>query len=449
MTQPHPTPQICDRTSLEVWMADMPREFIAVIASRAALRAVPMLVDDANGPMPDEVRSILLRTFRAMATASAGATWPRRVSEIWDIAPSAVSHVQIGISTAERGRHTTAGRLCSAAEDVVSLFAHPGGYILHAGNATTAAAHIAGSAVWQAVSLDAERLPAEWTGSGNARLLADGLHRKPLWPAGAPPQATSAWNDLKAALPADEDWWVWIHWYEDHLAGRLADQTLDFARVAIPDQDWERGPKHVNGIIARLTDGKTPPPRNSPPETPVASTSLPARDPLELVDQVSILDELIDHPIPELPSQLPSPLQFRFRDGALHTAAPPAPRLSPFRKPSVSEAWEALTALLSDIESDESGRNNPTLGRVLRACRHALGASFNDVRPILLGVHAGRLQQLSVRADELLLPEAAAELTALSEHVTMFLKQFPDWQAYATALARPIGDTRSRSPGRT
>ena len=285
----------------------MPREFVAVIASRAALRAVPMFVGDANGPMPDEVRSILLRTFRAMATASAGATWPRRVSEIWDIAPSAVSHVQIGVSAAERGRHTTAGRLCSAAEDVVSLFAHPGGYILHAGNATTAAAHIAGTAVWQAVSWDAERLPAEWTGAVNAPLLAAGLHRKPLWPAGSPRQVTSAWTDFKAALPPDEDWWVWVNWYEDHLAGRPADQALDLARVAIPDQDWERGPKHVNGIIARLTDGK-PPPRNSHPETPLASTNLPARDPLELVDQVSILDELIAHPIPELPSQLPSPL---------------------------------------------------------------------------------------------------------------------------------------------
>ena len=338
-----------------------------------------------------------------------------------------------------------AGRLCSAIEDALRLFSYPAGYILHSANATTASADIVGAGSWEAVSWDAERLPAEWRGTGGAALLAAGLHARPLWPKGAPPQAGRAWTDLKTALPTDEDWWVWTDWYENHLAGRPPDQSLDFARMTIPDQDWEHGPKHVNAIIAKLTDRTALSPRNSPSGTPVASGNATTGDTLRLVDQLSILDELIDHPIPELPGQLPSPLHFRFHDGALHTAEPPAPQLPDLPKRSVTEAWQALSTMLSDLLGDPSGRNNPTLGRVLDACRRALGNSFDEVQPILLGVHACRLHQLAGRADEILLPDAAAELTAISVQLALFLKHFPDWREYANALAQAFGTPEAES----
>ena len=439
MTEAHAHPTIYGRASLEVWMGDMPREFVAVIATRAALRALPMLVHDFADSTRDELTGILLRSLRALSTASAGATWPRRVSEIWDIAATAEPHIQAASSIAERGRNVTAGRLCSAFEDALRLFVYPSGYILHSANATTASADIVGAGSWEAVSWDAKQLPHEWTGAGSAPLLAAGLYTRPLWPEGPPPQAMRAWTDLKTVLPADEDWWVWTNWYENHLAGRPPDQSLDFSRVTIPDQDWEHGPKHVNGIIARLTDPTTPSPRNSLSETPVASGNATKGDALRLVDQVSIFDELIDHPIPELPGELPSPLHFQFRDGALHTAEPPAPKLPDRRKPSVSEAWHAITAMLSDLHGDPSGRNNPTLGRVLHACQGALGKSFDEVQPILLGVHARRLHELARRADEILLPDAAAELSALSTQFALFLEQFSDWKDYSNGLARPFG----------
>ena len=439
MIQPHALPLIYDRASLEVWMADVPREFVAVIATRAALRALPMLVQDFAGNSPDELATILLRSLRALSTAGAGATWPRRVSEIWEVASAAEPHVQGARSIAERGGHVTAGRLCSAVEDTLRLFAYPAGYILHSANATTASADIVGAGSWEAVSWDANQLPIEWTAASGAALLAAGLHTHPLWPGGSPPHANRAWKDLQAALPGNEDWWVWTNWYEDGLAGRPPDQSLDFARAAIPDRDWERGPRHVNRIIARLTDQTTPSPPNSSSETSVATMKASAHDVLRLVDQVSILDELIDHPIPELPGELPSPLRFRFQDGVLHTAEPPMPQLPDARKRSVSEAWQALATLLSDLHGDPSGRNNSTLGRVLHACRRALGNSLDEVRPIVLGVHACRLHELAGRADGFLLPDAAAELTALSTQLALFLEQFPDWRDYVNGLAQGLG----------
>ena len=178
---------------------------------------------------------------------------------------------------------------------------------------------------------------------------------------------------------------------------------------------------------------------NSLSATPDASRTPTTGDAPRLVDQVSILDEWIDHPIPELPDELPSPLHFQFRDGALHTAEPPAPRPPDLRQPSVSEAWQGLATMLSDLHGDPSGRNNPTLGRVLHACQGALGTSFDEVHPIRLGVHACRLHELAGRADEILLPAAAAELSALSTQLALFLQQFSEWQEYSNGLARPFG----------
>ena len=439
MTQPDPLRQIYDRTSLEVWMADMPREFVAVIGTRAALRALPMLVRDFAGSIPDEFTAILLRSFRALCTASVGATWPRRVSEIWEIAAAAEPSVQATGSIAERGRHVMAGRLCPAFADTLRLFAHPPAYILHSANATTASTETVGAGSWEAVSWDAHQLPVEWTGAGSAALLAAGLHVRPLWPKGSPSKVGRAWSDLKNALPADEDWWVWTRWYEDHLAGRPPNQSLDFARVAIPEEDWERGPKHVNRIIAKLTDARTLTPRNPPAQTPDANGNSTIPDALRLLDQVSILDESINHPIPDLPAQLPSPVNFRFRDGALHTEEPPTSQPPDFRERSVQEAWQALATMLSDLLDGPTGRNNPTLQRVLNACRDALGKSFDGLQPILLGVHACRLHQLAGRADEMLLPDAAAELTALSSQLELFLEKFPDWRDYAKRSSQPLG----------
>jgi hypothetical protein len=66
--------------------------------------------------------------------------------------------------------------------------------------------------------------------------------------------AREAWRALRAELSADEtaQWWVWTTWYEARLRGDPPDLALERERVLIPGEDWEKGPAHVNAIIAGL-----------------------------------------------------------------------------------------------------------------------------------------------------------------------------------------------------
>lgn len=67
------------------------------------------------------------------------------------------------------------------------------------------------------------------------------------------------WIELKRTLGSlDEGWEVWTDWYDDilrgadHLDSRPLIEELEVARVLIPDADWEKGPAHINALIAAL-----------------------------------------------------------------------------------------------------------------------------------------------------------------------------------------------------
>jgi hypothetical protein len=96
--------------------------------------------------------------------------------------------------------------------------------------------------------------------------MASNLAVVPLWP-GSPPisvtptSVTQTWARLRAALLAeDEDWDVWVRWYEDRLLGRpsLGD-IFDIAVATLPEELWRQGPKAVNAEIRRLIELHTSP----------------------------------------------------------------------------------------------------------------------------------------------------------------------------------------------
>ena len=68
----------------------------------------------------------------------------------------------------------------------------------------------------------------------------------PLWPSGVPKWASAAWTELKAALPAKQDWDVWIDWYEKRLRGGSRDEAYELVFASIPQEEWERGPAAAN-----------------------------------------------------------------------------------------------------------------------------------------------------------------------------------------------------------
>ena len=61
------------------------------------------------------------------------------------------------------------------------------------------------------------------------------------------------WNDLKSELlAAHEDWVVWTVWYDDRLRGTPGHQDIEVARVTIPNETWDQGPKVLNSRIRAI-----------------------------------------------------------------------------------------------------------------------------------------------------------------------------------------------------
>ena len=60
-------------------------------------------------------------------------------------------------------------------------------------------------------------------------------------------------------MPENEEWRVWTDWYERRLVGHSANEMLEFERVMIPNDEWKRGPLHVNAIIAKLIEDQPDP----------------------------------------------------------------------------------------------------------------------------------------------------------------------------------------------
>ena len=77
-----------------------------------------------------------------------------------------------------------------------------------------------------------------------------------LWCGERPDWILSHWQNLRTALLSaeDEDWGVWIDWYEARLRGDPVNLDLNRAIALIPDEIWEQGPTVANAEIRRLID---------------------------------------------------------------------------------------------------------------------------------------------------------------------------------------------------
>ena len=195
-------------------------------------------------------------------------------------------------------------------------------------------------------------------------------------------------------LALDEDWEVWTAWYEDRLYGatRPLIEELELARVLIPNEDWDKGAKHVNGLIAELEADfrATPPP------------------------------------------QRPAIIQAAYReDDRLHLDPPPPPSARDAPQANRQrDAWAAHDEQLAGLEILDPGRTSPAFGRALKCYCDALGENFDSLNIIALGVHGARLDAFAARADDLFLEDAASEFVALAAAHGLFIGQFPEWLAY-------------------
>ena len=81
------------------------------------------------------------------------------------------------------------------------------------------------------------------------KLGASALADAPLWSRGSPQWAKDAWAELQSALPRDEDWEVWVDWYEERLRGVSGGEAHDFVFATVPQEEWVKGPAAANAWI--------------------------------------------------------------------------------------------------------------------------------------------------------------------------------------------------------
>jgi hypothetical protein len=123
--------------------------------------------------------------------------------------------------------------------------------------ATTASAACYASAAairyfWSALSTDATRVE-------KGKTTYD-IAGSPLWPHGQPDELRSLWHELgMELLAAQQDWRVWITWYDDRLEGRVRGEERELGYVRIDEYLWDQSPAIVNAEIKRRFHERAPP----------------------------------------------------------------------------------------------------------------------------------------------------------------------------------------------
>lgn len=281
--------EIIDEKSLEAFLKGKPREWGEVLGVRAALRVQPTLNElFANPNLGTSPSWIILSLWRRLSSFLLIFFAPERVKEI-----------RLSFDVADLYTHTAAHRAIYAAHAArlgsrdVQLSAHSASFAAKAAvknkvvDAVSAVDFVisrvsdvvpfvsapvtAGSAFYPRVNLDAKSLSdgkriAELAGQPLGEIHIDWAK---VFPDGTdvakhPPTDLFApqWESLKRNLLAlDEDWQVWLHWYEAIRDGRAPwgisrKAGLDLLLEALqwPEADWEKGPKHINPKLTALVE---------------------------------------------------------------------------------------------------------------------------------------------------------------------------------------------------
>lgn len=263
-----------DRESLSDWLDGHRSQVAIAIAARSALRVLPVILEYARTAGKRRFEVFALPMLRALSISRVAAAWPARGAEIANTSADATNIVMAAHAYASSSNASAA---YLSAVNAIAEAAYAAYATIAAARAAADAADSAASAIdtwaWRALNADITFLR-------NDRPPA-ALMRLPLWVEGMPEVIQVKWNDNKLALLAfDEAWFVWTNWYDDILRGanhpnsRLEIEELEFARALIPDGTWERGPAHVNSLIAALEAEyrhKIPGPEEIGPQDPTAA----------------------------------------------------------------------------------------------------------------------------------------------------------------------------------
>lgn len=261
-----------ERNDFEAWLEDKPREWAVVLAARAALRVAPIL---ARGTDFMQINTrLLLPTMRCMLIAVAYGV--QRDEDIKSAAYAAYA------ANANANAAAAAAYAAYAAYAAVAINA-----------AANAAAAYAAKYTWKIVSGDATQL--------HEGISPQELAVSRLWPKGEESNwSRKNWQDLKdhCAQSPEEGWDVWVTWWQERRDGHPYNAPMERDIALIPNEDWDKGPAHVNAIIAdiRAKSVDLPPVHSAAPSFRTQDNRIvlrndpPDTDPTE--DQAALYDAL-------------------------------------------------------------------------------------------------------------------------------------------------------------
>ncbi|SCA57659.1 hypothetical protein MTBPR1_60172 [Candidatus Terasakiella magnetica] len=368
------------------WLEGQDRWVSVGLAARIALRVLPTLGPVVQQLPQEKSSAFLLPSFRATAVPWLVGTRPSQGTELAAFAATAAAHA----ANAAYASYASAAAADAAAAAAAAAYA--------ADSATIAAAAIDVD-IWHEINQD-------------IALLEDGatveeLMERPLW-GKVPEELHDHWQELKqAVLALDENWQVWTQWYEDRLIGgpkpngRPVYYPLEKERVLIPDEDWEKGPAHINGLIAEM--------------------ELRYRG---------------------VQPQRPAPIKAKLGDdGVLHREdSAPAEGRDEGHSQRLRANWNGLQAHLKDFLNLDRLENHQILKNALKRYEKDFGESFEQLQVIELGIAGEVIADHSEQAGEQYMDDIAIDLKAFVAAHNQFITQFPEWQASLEDRVDPIGE---------
>ncbi|MGB6325696.1 MAG: hypothetical protein WBG11_07955 [Methylocella sp.] len=255
-----------------------------------------------------------------------------------------------------------------------------------------------------------------------------------LWPHGQPNQLQSLWQEMIAALlAANQDWLVWIHWYDLRLSGPCRDEERELAYVRIENALWNQGPAVVNAEIKRLIEALEPPQHvgqiqassvaHGSGRASMTATKHPPPRRRKREPKPSTA--------PNIPPQRPAALEPVWSNGKL--VLPSHPASTDGDPEALVAALKVLRAEIAELADDADGEANIDKRSIIYLRRKAEGipnhAPAQD--ELFRLAHAKEfLEGYATTVNEEWPDFLAQRFHALTLHFDRTVRQFPKWRAF-------------------